>query len=100
MRLYTVCFKYKQKHIELAREHVTTTDGEIQTWLPDTNFSNIQIWKRQQRAHAYRAFLESILSSNNLHTIADNSELLIHVYRSLDRKTLGLSQLKTVGAWT
>jgi len=26
-------------------EHVTTIDGEIQTWLPDTNFSNIQIWK-------------------------------------------------------
>ena len=30
---------------KLAREHVTTIDGEIQTWLPDTNFSNIQIWK-------------------------------------------------------
>ena len=37
-----------QEHIEPAkpaREHVTTIDGEIQTWLPDTNFSNIQIWK-------------------------------------------------------
>ena len=22
---------------KLAREHVTTIDGEIQTWLPDTN---------------------------------------------------------------
>ena len=28
-----------------VREHVTTIDGEIQTWLPDTNFNNIQIWK-------------------------------------------------------
>jgi len=28
-----------------VREHVTTIDSEIQTWLPDTNFSNIQIWK-------------------------------------------------------
>jgi len=26
-------------------EHVTTIDGKIQTWLPDTNFSNIQMWK-------------------------------------------------------
>jgi len=37
-----------QEHIEPAkpaREHVTTIDGEIQTWLPDTNFSSIQIWK-------------------------------------------------------
>jgi len=37
-----------QEHIEPAkpaREHVTTIDGKIQTWLPDTNFSNIQIWK-------------------------------------------------------
>jgi len=37
-----------QEHIEPAkpaREHVTTIDGEIQTWLLDTNFSNIQIWK-------------------------------------------------------
>ena len=31
--------------MKLAREHVTTIDGEIQTWLPDTNISNIQIWK-------------------------------------------------------
>jgi len=23
-----------QEHIEPAREHVTTIDGEIQTWLP------------------------------------------------------------------
>ena len=43
--VYVVCM---QEHIEPAkpaREHVTTIDGEIQTWLPDTNFSNIQIWK-------------------------------------------------------
>ena len=32
---------YPQEHIE----HVTTIDSEIQTWLRDTNFSNIQIWK-------------------------------------------------------
>ena len=41
-------FCFHQEHIEPAkpaREHVTTIDGEIQTWLPDTNFSNIQIWK-------------------------------------------------------
>ena len=39
---------YHQEHIEPvkpAREHVTTVDSEIQTWLPETNFSNIQIWK-------------------------------------------------------
>ena len=39
---------FYQEHIEpakLAREHVTTIDGEIQTWLPDTNISNIQTWK-------------------------------------------------------
>ena len=37
-----------QEHIESvkpAREHVTTINGKIQTWLPDNNFSNIQIWK-------------------------------------------------------
>jgi len=35
----------RQEHSE-PREHVTTIEGEIQTtWLPDTNFSNIQIWK-------------------------------------------------------
>ena len=32
-----------------GREHVTlhvhSIDGKIQTWLPDTNFSNFQIWK-------------------------------------------------------
>jgi len=35
-----------QEHIEPAkpaREQVTTIDGEIQTWLLDTNFSNIHI---------------------------------------------------------
>ena len=46
-----------QEHIEPAkpaREHVTTIDGEIQTWLPDTNFSNIQIWKGSNvRMHSY-----------------------------------------------
>ena len=26
-----------QEHIEPVREHVTTIDGEIQTWVPDTN---------------------------------------------------------------
>ena len=39
---------FHQEHIEPAkptREHVTTINGEIQTRLPDTNFSNIQIWK-------------------------------------------------------
>jgi len=36
---------YGQEHIEPAREHVTHIDGEFQTWLPGTNFSNIQIWK-------------------------------------------------------
>ena len=43
-----VDFEQPQEHIEPAkpaREHVTTIDGEIQTWLPDTNFSNMQIWK-------------------------------------------------------
>ena len=35
----------QQEHIEPAREHVTTIDSEIQTWLLDTKFSNIQIWK-------------------------------------------------------
>ena len=40
----------QQEHIEPAkparkREHVTHIDSEIQTWLPDANFSNIQIWK-------------------------------------------------------
>ena len=39
-----VCTCTCQEHIELAREHVTTIDGEILIWLPDTNFSNIQIW--------------------------------------------------------
>jgi len=45
---HTVHVKILQEHIEPAkpaREHMTTIDGEIQTWLPDTNFSNIQIWK-------------------------------------------------------
>ena len=39
---------WNQEQIEPAkpaREHVTTIDSEIQTWQPDTNFSNIQIWK-------------------------------------------------------
>ena len=37
-----------QEHIEPAkptREHVTAIDGTIQTWLPYTDFSNIQVWK-------------------------------------------------------
>ena len=38
--------------------HVTTIDGEIQTWLPDTNFSNIQKWKGSNGA-CIAAFLES-----------------------------------------
>jgi len=49
-----------QEHIEPAkpaREHVTTIDSEIQTWLPDTNFSNIQIWKGSNGA-CIAAFLE------------------------------------------
>ena len=40
--------KQHQEHIEPAlptREHVTIIDGKIQAWLPDANFSNIQIWK-------------------------------------------------------
>ena len=48
---------YHQEHIEPvkpAREHVTTVDSEIQTWLPDTNFSNIQIWKGSDvRMHSW-----------------------------------------------
>ena len=26
-------------------KRLCTIDGKIQTWLPDANFSNIQIWK-------------------------------------------------------
>ena len=42
------CIVSWQEHIEPAkpaREHVTSIDSDIQTWLPDTNFNNIQIWK-------------------------------------------------------
>jgi len=39
-----VCTYTCQEHIEPAREHVTTVDSEILTWLPDTNFSILQIW--------------------------------------------------------
>jgi len=48
---------FKQEHIEPAkpaREHVTTVDSEIQTRLPDTTFSNIQIWKGSNvRMHSF-----------------------------------------------
>jgi len=32
-----------QEHIEPVKGHATTIDCKIQTWLLDTNFSNIQI---------------------------------------------------------
>ena len=80
--------QFYQEHIEPAkpaREHVTTIDGEIQTWLPGTNFVKSKYGKAATRA-CIAAFLESpdmvqeyivasILASNNLRTVADNSEL-------------------------
>jgi len=43
-----------------VREHVTTIDGEIQTWLPVTNFINIQYGKAAMSACIHvAAFMES-----------------------------------------
>jgi len=61
-----------------AGEHVTNTDGEIQTWWPDANL----IWNgsnmRMQRFYGSRTQANSeSWSSNNLHTKADFGELLL-----------------------
>ena len=38
MNYYSLCAA------ELVRDHVTTINSEIQTWWPDFNFSDYQIW--------------------------------------------------------
>ena len=83
-----------QEHIKPAKEHATTIDCEIQTWLLDTNFSNIQYGKLKAAMctclpafvgsldTAQEYIMASILSGNHLRTVADKSERLIRVYRS------------------
>ena len=58
---------YQLECIELAkpgREHVTTIDGEIQTWLPDANFSNNQIWICRGKRRICRLSTEGTSSRN------------------------------------
>ena len=70
---------------QLAREHVTNIDGEVESWRPATN---IQIWKggsmhmKHFVGSGEQRIVFSVLSSNNLHTVADDSELLTYLYYS------------------
>ena len=40
-----MCYQEPIEQAKPAREHVTTIDSKIQTWRPDANFRNNQIWK-------------------------------------------------------
>ena len=97
-----------QEHIEPAREHVTTIDSEIQTWLPDTNFSNIQIWKGSNvRMHScvLRVPLHGPRVNHGFNPIQQQPSHRSRQQRATHpcvpsfwtEKHLGLTQWKTVG---
>jgi len=100
-----------QEHIELAklaREHVTTIGGEIQTWLLDTNFSDIQIWKGSN-VHMHSCVLRvpkhgprvnrgfNPIHQQPSHRSRQQRATHPRVPSFWTEKHLGLSQWKTVG---